>query len=130
MPKVVGFQVPLLSCWGAGSCSELQQRTLREVYSRSAPKYTGLQGRCLVTMLLTQRSRVFIPCPVHRALRPTAKLARDTGQGSRYKGIGMISSKGLVQEINITRNQPKEGCPKMSLQGLGVQVCSSCFSKC
>jgi hypothetical protein len=44
-PKVVVFRVALLSYSGAGSPPELQKRKLqREVYSRGAPKYTGLQG--------------------------------------------------------------------------------------
>jgi len=31
-------------------------------------------------MLLVQRSYVFVPCPVHLGLRPTAKLACDRGE--------------------------------------------------
>lgn len=42
-------------------------------------------------------TKVMCVCPVRRALRPTAKLARDIGRGSQCKGIGLIPSKSLVQ---------------------------------
>jgi len=75
-------------------------------------------------MLLAQRSYVFVPCPVHLALRPTAKLAYDMGRGSQSR-VWYSTNKGEIQTLNITINQTKQGCPKMPLRGLGVQACNN-----
>ena len=39
---------------------------------------------------------MIVPCAVGRAVRPAAKLAHDTGQGSQCKEIGTIPSEGLM----------------------------------
>ena len=76
-------------------------------------------------MLLVQRSYVFVPCPVHLALRPTPKLACDTGRGSQFRVS--YSANSVIYMLNITITQTKHGCLKTPLWGLGVQSCNNIF---
>ena len=85
-PKQQGSE--LLYC-----CTGVQSRAPRsndksynvKPYSsrRTAEVIQNTQGHRVVNqsshMLLIQRSYVFVPCPVHQALRPMAKLACDMG---------------------------------------------------
>jgi len=59
---------------------------------------------------------MLVPCPMHLALRPTAKLAYDTGRGSQCR-VWYSTKKGVMQTLNITMNQTKQVCPKMPLWG-------------
>jgi len=69
-------------------------------------------------MLLTQRAYVFVPCPMHQVLKPTVKLAHDTGE---IRSTRLDINKGLIQEINIyqssKQNKYAPKCP------FGVLVC-------
>jgi len=79
-------------------------------------------------MLLTQRSYMFIPCPVHLVLRPTAKLAYDMGRGSQSR-VWYSTNKGEIQTLNIAINQTKQGFRKMPLWGIGMQACKNSVIK-
>jgi len=63
-------------------------------------------------MFLQQRSCVFVPCPVCQALRPTAKLARDTGRSSYCTGIGIIPSKVPIQKNKYNNESIKIKMPQ------------------
>jgi len=66
-------------------------------------------------VILTQRPCLFVPCPVRQALRSKTKLESDTGE-VRIARNDM--NKGIIQETNITSNQPKYRWPKMSFRAL------------
>jgi hypothetical protein len=58
-----------------------------------------------------------VACIKRRGQRPSWRMTWGEVHNAEYG-----TSNGLIQKLNITISQAKQGCPKMSLQGLGVQT--------
>ena len=53
-----------------------------------------------------------VPCPVHSALKPTAKLACDTGRGSQFRVWYNTNKGGGDTNVKYNNNPNKTGVPQ------------------
>jgi len=61
-----------------------------------------------------------VPCIKRWGQRPSWGVTWGEVHSAEYG-----ASNGLIQKLNITISQAKQGCPKMSLRVLGVQACNT-----